>query len=174
MITSVRTWIACALVAGAATACGKSKAAAPTTPPTVTASTAPDRGGGGREAVASVEAQPDGSPSERATFGPVYFAFDSALLDAASRDELAAAAGHLGRAGDRIRVEGHTDDQGTTEYNLALGQQRADAVAAYLRGLGVAAERIDTITYGEERPAADGVDEAARARNRRADLVLAR
>lgn len=173
MITSVRTWIACALVASAATACSKSKAAAPTTPPTLATPSAPDRGGGGQEAPTSVETQPDFRPSERVRFGPVYFAFDSALLDTAGRDELAAAADHLGRARDRIRVEGHTDDQGTTEYNLALGQQRADAVAAYLRGLGVAADRIDTITYGEERPAADGVDEAARARNRRAELVVA-
>lgn len=163
---------ALALAGATTTACSKSKQAAPTTP-TVVAPAAPDRGGGGREAPTSVEVRPDPRPSERTGFGPVYFEFDSALLTAASRDEVAAAAAYLGRARDRVRVEGHADERGTTEYNLALGQQRADAVAAYLRNLGVAADRIDTITYGEERPVVDGDDEAAWVRNRRAELVLA-
>lgn len=173
MHTTARLWIACALAASVTTACNKSKRATTPTAPPVVAPSGPDRTGGSREAPTSVEVRPDPRPSERASFGPVYFAFDAALLDQAARAELAAAADYLGRGQARLRVEGHTDDRGTTEYNLALGQQRADAVAAYLRGLGVSAARIDTITYGEERPADVGEDEAAWARNRRADLVIA-
>ena len=173
MNTTARLWIACALAASVTNACSKAKRATTPTSPTVVTPTGPDRAGGGREVPTSVEVRPDPRPSERTSYGPVYFAFDAALLDQAARDELAAAADYLGRGAARIRVEGHTDDRGTTEYNLALGQQRADAVAAYLRGLGVRAARIDTITYGEERPAEVGDDEAAWTRNRRAELVIA-
>ena len=71
-----------------------------------------------------------------------------------------------------VIVEGHTDDRGTREYNLALGERRAVAVKNYLISRGVDAERIKTISYGKERPAVVGANEAAWAQNRRAVTVV--
>lgn len=71
----------------------------------------------------------------------------------------------------RVRLEGNCDQRGTAEYNLALGQKRADAVKSFLEGLGVARSRMDTISYGFERPAERGPNEAAWAKNRRVDFV---
>lgn len=159
------------VLAGTA-ACKKSKPAATTPTAPTTTTTRPAAPGGDTDRTPEVVTREPVTPSERTDFGPVYFEFDSALLSAPGRDEVARAADHLASARDRITVEGHTDERGTTEYNLALGQQRANAVAAYLRGLGVPDDRIDTITYGEERPAALGDDEAAWARNRRAELKV--
>ena len=68
----------------------------------------------------------------------------------------------------RVIVEGHCDERGTVEYNLALGEQRARAVRDYLASLGVAAARLKVVSYGKERPLDPGSDEAAMARNRRA------
>lgn len=99
----------------------------------------------------------------------VYFAFDSAVLREPSRRVLRQQAAWLERnRGATVTVEGHADERGTREYNLALGARRAEAVRTYLVGLGVAPERIDTISYGEERPAVAGANEEAWARNRRA------
>jgi peptidoglycan-associated lipoprotein len=74
----------------------------------------------------------------------------------------------------RIRIEGNCDQRGTAEYNLALGQKRADAVKSFLEGLGVARTRMETISYGFERPAERGQSEAAWAKNRRVDFVPVR
>jgi peptidoglycan-associated lipoprotein len=71
-----------------------------------------------------------------------------------------------------IRVAGHTDERGSDEYNLALGQRRASAVKAYLMQHGVADGRIETISYGEEHPVAQGSDEAAWSQNRRAEFEI--
>jgi peptidoglycan-associated lipoprotein len=70
-----------------------------------------------------------------------------------------------------VTNEGHCDSSGTVEYNLALGERRANAAKTYLVGLGVAAERISTVSYGKERPVALGSDESSWARNRRAVTV---
>ena len=158
----------------AAVGCAKPKKVSTIAPTAIE----PDEFGGGQGAPrteAVIERQPDGdpAPSERVSFGPVFFEFDSALLTEHGRAELARAADYLADVVDRLTVEGHTDERGTTEYNLALGQQRASAVAAYLTRLGVPAARVATITFGEERPAVPGEDESAWARNRRAELVLA-
>jgi peptidoglycan-associated lipoprotein len=71
-----------------------------------------------------------------------------------------------------IRIGGHTDERGSDEYNLALGQRRAAAAKAYLTQHGIAATRIETISYGEERPIAQGSDEAAWSQNRRAEFEI--
>ena len=71
----------------------------------------------------------------------------------------------------RIRIEGNCDERGTSEYNLALGQKRAEAAKGFLTGLGIAENRMETISYGEERPKDPGHDEAAWAKNRRVDFV---
>lgn len=102
---------------------------------------------------------------------PVYFEFDSSELSEHGRTELTNVASWMERhTATRLRIEGHTDDRGTTEYNLGLGDRRAHVIEDYLVRLGIDAGRIDTISYGEEQPAADGDDETAWAQNRRGVL----
>ncbi|MGB3723933.1 MAG: peptidoglycan-associated lipoprotein Pal [Pacificimonas sp.] len=103
----------------------------------------------------------------------VYFAYDSSSLDAEGRDTLSKQAAWLQQYPDvRISVEGHADERGTREYNLALGERRANAASTYLQQQGVPASRISTISYGKERPAVEGSSEAAYAQNRRSVTVL--
>ncbi|RMF69369.1 MAG: peptidoglycan-associated lipoprotein Pal [Alphaproteobacteria bacterium] len=99
----------------------------------------------------------------------VYFAFDSAELTPQARATLEKQAEWLKHHPDvRVIIEGHTDERGTREYNLALGERRANAVKNYLVALGIAPERIETISYGKERPAVLGTGEAVWRLNRRA------
>jgi peptidoglycan-associated lipoprotein len=103
----------------------------------------------------------------------VYFGYDNYELDDASRTTLGKQAEWLARYPHvKITVEGHTDDRGTREYNLALGDRRANAAKNFLAAQGVDASRITTISYGKERPAVDGSGESAWAKNRRAVTVL--
>jgi peptidoglycan-associated lipoprotein len=103
----------------------------------------------------------------------VHFAFDSYELDDQNRMILQRNADWLlGNLQYNIRIEGHTDERGTIEYNLALGERRASAVRDYLVSLGVDAFRIRIVSYGEEDPVDPGHDEAAWARNRRAEFVI--
>ena len=100
---------------------------------------------------------------------PVYFEFDSSDIKPEYRPLLEKKAAWLkANPESRVRIEGHCDDRGTAEYNLALGEKRAIRVMDYLVSLGVPARRISTISYGEERPAVPGENEEAWARNRRA------
>jgi len=102
----------------------------------------------------------------------VYFDYDSSDLTPATRDVLQALFQQAQKQPDRdIRVEGNCDERGTREYNLALGQRRADAARQYLVNLGLDGSRITTISYGKERPRVLGDDEAAWTENRRDDLV---
>ncbi len=102
----------------------------------------------------------------------VYFAYDSAVLTPEATQTLDRQAAWLQQYPDVIvTIEGHADERGTREYNLALGDRRANVVKNYLVALGVSADRILTISYGEERPADPGHDEAAWAKNRRAVTV---
>jgi peptidoglycan-associated lipoprotein len=78
----------------------------------------------------------------------------------------------MANAGVRLRIAGHTDERGSTEYNLALGQRRATAAKAYLTSHGVPDDRIETVSFGEERPVAQGSDEAAYAQNRRDEFEI--
>ena len=99
----------------------------------------------------------------------VYFAFDSAELSPEARATLDKQAEWLKHHPSvRVIIEGHTDERGTREYNLALGERRANAVKNYLVALGIAPERIETISYGKERPAVLGTGEAVWRLNRRA------
>src|SRR3954463_15660492 len=107
-------------------------------------------------------------PSDR-----VFFDTDSYSLDAQSRATLDAQAAWLARnAAVRVTIEGHADERGTREYNLALGDRRANSARDYLQSRGVAAARMQTISWGKERPAVDGHDESAWAQNRRAVTVV--
>lgn len=103
----------------------------------------------------------------------VAFAFDSAQLDERAMQALRDSARCLQqRRAASLLVEGHCDERGTTEYNIALGAKRADAVKRYLADLGVAA-KIDTVSFGKELPAVQGTGESAWAKNRRAELKAA-
>ncbi|WP_157215023.1 peptidoglycan-associated lipoprotein Pal [Flavisphingomonas formosensis] len=103
----------------------------------------------------------------------VYFATDSYELDGPSQATLDKQAGWLNQYPSvKITIEGHCDERGTREYNLALGDRRANSVKNYLAGKGISTARITTISYGKERPAALGSDEEAWAQNRRAVTVV--
>lgn len=103
----------------------------------------------------------------------IYFDTDRYDVDAQDQAALQAQAAYLAQYPQlTITVEGHADERGTREYNLALGERRATAARNYLVGLGVADNRITTISYGKERPVALGSDEAAWAQNRRAVSIV--
>lgn len=102
---------------------------------------------------------------------PVYFALDSADLSADTRDALVLLHRWLeAHPGTALTIEGHCDEQGTTEYNIGLGQRRAQAMADYLVRLGTGESRLGAVSFGAERPAVDGHDEVAWARNRRGEF----
>jgi peptidoglycan-associated lipoprotein len=102
----------------------------------------------------------------------IYFAFDSDSISAEDQELVAAHARFMaGKAGVRLRLEGHTDERGSPEYNIGLGERRAQAVRRALGLQGVADSRVATVSYGEERPAASGDNEDAYSRNRRVELV---
>lgn len=104
---------------------------------------------------------------------PIYFDLDSDALSDADRAALDAKVGILNASsGVKIRVAGHTDERGSDEYNLALGQRRASAAKRYLTQHGVPDAMIDIISYGEEHPAVDGHDEAAWSKNRRDEFEI--
>jgi peptidoglycan-associated lipoprotein len=104
-------------------------------------------------------------------FRRVHFEFDSAQITPETRDALAANVDIMRRFDELLlEVEGHCDEQGSTEYNLALGERRANAIRKYMQTAGVDAKRISTISYGEEEPLVAGSDEAAYSQNRRAEF----
>ena len=102
----------------------------------------------------------------------VYFDFDSYVVKDEFRSVVEANAKALtADKKKRISIEGHTDERGGREYNLALGQKRAEAVAKSLALLGAAGNQVEAVSFGKERPAVQGSDEAAWAKNRRAELI---
>ncbi len=103
----------------------------------------------------------------------VYFEYDEATITQATERMLRAKLTILrGSPTLRLRLEGHTDERGSTEYNLALGSRRAEAVREFLTGFGIMASVFTTTSFGEERPAANRSDEAAWALNRRVQFVI--
>jgi peptidoglycan-associated lipoprotein len=105
--------------------------------------------------------------------GDVYFDFDQYELRADARDRLARNAEFLKSHPEfQVRIEGHCDERGTNEYNLALGERRAAAARDYLVSLGVPASKLQTISYGEERPQCTSGDEGCWQQNRRAHFVV--
>jgi peptidoglycan-associated lipoprotein len=102
----------------------------------------------------------------------IYFAFDSDEVAAQDRELVAAHAAFLSANPDvKVSIEGHTDERGAREYNIALGERRAQAVRRMLEFQGVSPQQITTVSYGEEKPAVDGHDESAWSMNRRVELV---
>ena len=176
--TLVKLGMATALLATAA--CAGKKTDLPPPPPTTTG-TGADTGGD------VVPTQPNYGgdvgnttlPGSRADLinaagsDTVLFGTDSYEVDDTARSTLDRQATWLvTNSGKTITLEGHADERGTREYNLALGERRANAAKNYLVSRGVAASRITTISYGKERPVALGSDEGAWAQNRRAVTVL--
>jgi len=102
----------------------------------------------------------------------VFFGFDKYELDAESRAELQENARMLRETDWNILIEGHCDERGTAQYNMALGWKRANEVMRYLVSLGIAADRIETVSYGKERPFVMGQGEEAWAQNRRGHFVI--
>lgn len=106
-------------------------------------------------------------------FASVLFEYDSAQVKDSERNKIEAVADFLkNNPSTGLLLEGNCDERGSAEYNLALGERRALAVRAYLLGLGIAGEKVQTKSHGEEKPAASGHDESAWSVNRRAEFVL--
>ncbi|MCX5907355.1 MAG: OmpA family protein [Deltaproteobacteria bacterium] len=102
----------------------------------------------------------------------IQFAFDDYSLSAKSKENLETLAKWMSdNAAAKMQIEGHTCEVGTAEYNLALGERRANSAKMYLQGLGVATPRLSTISYGEERPLDPGHNEQSRSKNRRDEFV---
>lgn len=124
---------------------------------------------------------PDGTPSDRAEGGEavaslqdVFFEFDQWLIQPESRKLLEADAQWLAAHPQaKIQIEGHADERGTEEYNLALGERRAKSVMNFLVNLGISASRLSSISYGEEKPFCNDKSETCFEKNRRAHFVAA-
>jgi len=119
---------------------------------------------------ADVSVKVDGPSAPSA---PIYFAFDSDQLTDESQGVLKQMAAFLAaNPGAKLTIEGHCDESGSNEYNLALGDRRARAAREYLEALGVPDARLNSISFGEEKPAVAGTDDAAQAKNRRGQFDL--
>ena len=165
-----------AILALAASACSPGRPRQlPPAPPTsgtdggAQSGTSGDQSGVGTTAVPGSQADfLQSVPSDR-----VFFETDSYTLSAEARAVLDAQAEYLLRFPQvTITIEGHCDERGTREYNLALGDRRANAARDYLQARGVAANRMQVISWGKERPAVEGSNESAWAQNRRAVTVV--
>ena len=141
----------------------------PPPPPSSTTPPGPPSGGTGMA----------NAPGSRADFiatagtDTVHFATDSSDVDSEAQGILTQQASWLRRYPNvRVTIEGHCDERGTREYNLALGDRRANSAKNFLVNAGIPATRLSVISYGKERPAAEGSDESAYAQNRRAVTVV--
>lgn len=103
----------------------------------------------------------------------VRYAYDSAVLDAGAKATLKNNAQVLkDKSGLSVQIEGHTDERGGIQYNIALGERRANAARAFLISQGISADRLSTVSYGKERPVDQGHDESAWSKNRRANFRI--
>lgn len=116
---------------------------------------------------------PQGSDSGRiAGLSTVYFDYDKSNLTQSARDTLKENAAWLKKNPSvRVQIEGHTDSRGSIEYNVALGERRANAAMSYLKSMGVSGNRLSVISYGKERPLVAEENESAWSKNRRANFV---
>ena len=159
MTPTTRTLQLLALVAIAALGCASTSTS---TSPEITPQAKAEK------ASQAVAIQPASAPS----LGPVYFDMDQAVLRADARATLKARADAIQQHPEWgiVTIQGHCDERGSDEYNLALGERRATAVKRYLVDLGVPGSRLATVTFGESRPAVAGHDEQAWRYNRRSEL----
>jgi peptidoglycan-associated lipoprotein len=104
----------------------------------------------------------------------VYFSYDDSSLTPEGQARLNAIADYMKQnSAEKLKVEGHCDDRGSVEYNLALGQRRADSVRKYLETVGIGTDRLQAISFGSEKPAVNGSGEEVWAKNRRAEFAFA-
>lgn len=123
-----------------------------------------------REAEERAERAEEDAMREITTF---YFDFDTAEIKSEAREVLVAHARYLeSNPGQDVRIEGHADERGTKEYNLALGERRANAIERFLIVNGASRSQTETVSYGEEKPAVSGSSESAWAQNRRVELIF--
>jgi peptidoglycan-associated lipoprotein len=165
-----RTFLATMLVAATLMAgCGTDPVKEPT--PSTPAGQDTGQSGlppGGVEQGGEVEGAGEASLQQRI----IYFDFDSYEIPAQYRDIVSAHARRLATSGAmKVRLEGHTDERGSREYNIGLGERRAQAVRRALMLQGAGDGQLVTVSYGEERPAASGSDETAYAKNRRVEII---
>jgi peptidoglycan-associated lipoprotein len=138
-------------------------------PSTSTATTSPEGN------VPLMEIDESGMKRDPAFFkaNTVYFDFDKSTIKSSERSKIEAVANHLkSQPTHKVKVEGHCDERGTEGYNLSLGERRALAVRKYLIDLGISADRVNTISFGEAHPAVEGHTEAAWSKNRRGEFIL--
>jgi peptidoglycan-associated lipoprotein len=121
----------------------------------------------------SLEINSDSDSGKAGALRTVYFAFNSAALSSDTQSALSNNAEFLkNNTSVEVQVEGHCDERGGVQYNIALGEKRAQAIKRYLVSMGVASSRISTVSYGKERPIAFGHDESAWGQNRRGNFVV--
>jgi peptidoglycan-associated lipoprotein len=163
-------YVALAVVA-AACASKETKTDTPVTDKTTSTQQPPTNTGGGNVTPTQPTGPVTGVQDQLLLKKSVYFDFDSNAVKDEYRGMVQAHSKFLADNRDKkVRIEGNCDERGSREYNLALGQRRAEAVKKVMTVLGVADGRIETTSYGEEKPVAMGHDEAAWAQNRRADI----
>jgi peptidoglycan-associated lipoprotein len=139
----------------------------------------PGSGTEGAQGTAGIPSNPPGSHAgwlENASqfqADTVHFAYDSSVVRASEKSNVAAVADYLkSNSSNAVRIEGHCDERGTEEYNRSLGERRALAIREELAALGIEPSRVDTVSYGKDRPESPGHDESAWARNRRGVFIL--
>jgi len=121
----------------------------------------------------NLELNGDSDSGKAGSLSTVYFGFNSSSLTSSTRDALESNANFLkAHPSVEVQIEGHADERGGVQYNLALGEKRAQTVKQYLTSMGVSSSRITTISFGKERPIAFGHDESAWSKNRRANFVV--
>jgi peptidoglycan-associated lipoprotein len=135
---------------------------------------APDTGSEWTEAPQPEEPAPEPVRVTKVELETIYFDFDRFDIRADARPVLRANAAGVSDISGSVTVEGHCDERGSAEYNLALGERRANAVKRYLVDLGVSSSKLRTVSFGEERSAVQGHDESAWRYNRRADFASGR
>jgi peptidoglycan-associated lipoprotein len=143
-------------------------------PPEAPDASAGAQGSGANTANAAAGADEEGAGPQAGLLATkvVYFDFDSSEIKGTGTDVVAAHAKYLtAHSNTRVRLEGHTDERGSREYNIGLGERRAQAVRRALLLQGATDAQISTVSYGEERPAISGHDEAAWSKNRRVEIV---
>jgi peptidoglycan-associated lipoprotein len=129
-------------------------------------------GANGNVGSGSFGSQPWNDPKSPLFEKSVYFGFDEYTVQTKYQKMLSAHASYLkANSNQKIIIQGNTDDRGTAEYNLALGQRRSDAVRKSLNLMGVSDNQIEAVSFGKEKPKAEGDNESAWAENRRADIV---
>jgi peptidoglycan-associated lipoprotein len=158
--------VACvALLTLAACAKDETRPADETAPPADTGSTTPYSG---PDAGSSISSAPAASMPNIRT---IYFAFDSSELSGENQAVVEGWAAYLAaNSGAKVRLEGHCDERGTREYNVGLGERRANAVLQALTSRGVSQGQLSVTSFGEERPVAEGHDESAWTQNRRVEI----